>query len=564
MAAENFYLDNPDLKFLMEEFIDWEAIAKVKMDLGTDDCPFATAEEAKAAILEMMVDPIGTLAAQRIAPRAEEVDGIGCQFENGEVVFPEALKRNLKDLCDAQLMGLTLPLKFGGLNFPETVYMAAIEVISRADASLMNFFGLQGGIAATISHFASEELKERYLPGMATGELTGAMALTEPDAGSDLANVQTRAVGGFEAMQDPETGEWKLNGTKRFITNGCGDVILVLARSEDPDKKSGGRGLSFFLVEKGDAVKVRRIEDKLGIHGSPTCELYFDNATGYLIGKRGHGLARYTNWLMLAARLAVAAQAQGISEAAFKAAIKYANEREQFGKPIRQFPQVQSILLNMQVYTEAARTLLYATSEIVDLHQGAEAKGLKEEEKKYGKLADALTPIAKYYATEMANRMAYDAIQIHGGNGFMREYPVERLYRDARITNIYEGTSQIQINWAISRLVRGDLDDLLTGLAEQDYGPNLEELAARARQGFETLKEVQTFLHDKDVEYREWVAKFVVDMAIDVYVSFLFLAQARKWEHKRKIARKFISDMVPRCALNREYALSGEPMTVDA
>ena len=557
MAEENFYTDCPDLKFLMEEMIDWKKIIELKEGIGTEECPYEDADEAMAMYLELINDPIGTLAAQKIAPRAAEVDEIGCQYQDGAVVFPEPLQRNLKDLCDADLMGLTIGREYGGMGMPETFYTAAIEIISRADASLMNFFGLQGGIAETIEQFASDEIKEKYLPGMATGELTGAMALTEPDAGSDLANVQTRA-GGFEAMQDPQTGEWKLTGTKRFITNGCGDVILVLARSEDPEKKGGGRGLSFFLVEKGEAVKGRRIEHKLGINGSPTCELYFDNAPGYLIGQRGFGLARYTAWLMLAARLAVAAQAQGISEAALKASHKYADEREQFGKAIRSFPQVAALLQKMDVYTAASRALLYATSEIVDLHQGAERQGLKKEMKAYGRLADALTPMAKYYATEMANRMAYDAIQIHGGNGFMKEYPVERLYRDARITNIYEGTSQIQVNWAISRIVRGDLDTWIDELAEGPFADaGLASAAAEARG---QLAEVVAFLKDKDTTYREWVAPNVVDIAIDVIVAYLFLNQAEKDPSKQAFAQKFITDIGPRIGMNRTYAERAEPL----
>ena len=559
MASENYYTDCPDLKFLMESVVDWKRIVAHKENIGAEDCPYSTPDEAISTYLSMLEDPIGSLAAQRIAPRAVEVDDIGCQFKDGQVIFPEGLQRNLKDLCDAQLMGLTTATKYGGLNLPQTFYIAAIEMISRADASLMNFFGLQGGIAETIAHFATDDLKEKYLPRMATGEMTGAMALTEPDAGSDLANVQTKA-GGFEAMQDPVTGAWTISGTKRFITNGCGDVILVLARSEDPEKKSGGRGLSFFLVEKGPRVQVRRIEHKLGIHGSPTCELYFDNAPGYLIGKRGMGLARYTSWLMLAARLAVSAQAQGISEAALKAAQKYADEREQFGKPIKQFPQVSAILQNMEVYTEASRTLLYAVSQVVDLQQGAEHKGLPEE-KALTKLAEALTPMAKYYTTEWANRITYDAIQIHGGNGFMREYPVERLYRDARITNIYEGTSQIQIIWAISRLVRGDLDDMLQQLADRPVtDPELAPLAEQGRKALGVLREVVAFLQDKDGDYREWIAKHVVDIALDTYIALLLVPQAEKWEHKRGVLKKFVADMGPRIAMNRAYILNAEPV----
>ncbi|MBU0678918.1 MAG: acyl-CoA dehydrogenase family protein [Verrucomicrobia bacterium] len=551
MPGENFYTENKDLKFLMDEIIDWKAIVDLKEKIGDEECPYDDAEEAKATYLGMLEDPVGDIAAKRFAPRAEEVDTIGCQYKDGEVIFPEGLKRNLQDLMDAQLMGMTIPREYGGLQFPETVYTAAIEVVSQADASLMNFFGLQGGIAETIMEFASDELKQQYLPRMSTGEFTGAMALTEPDAGSDLAAVSAKA--DIEAEIDPETGMWHINGTKRFITNGCGDVILVLARSEDASRKSGGRGLSFFLVEKGDTVKVRRIENKLGIHGSPTCELYFDNSPAYLIGRRGMGLARYTAWLMLAARLAIGAQAQGIAEAALQESLKYAEEREQFGKPIRQFPQVAAMLANMRVYTEASRALLYATSEIVDLHQGAERRELKEETKAYGKLAEALTPIAKYYSTEIANKICYDAIQIHGGNGFMKDYPVERLYRDVRITNIYEGTSQIQVNWGISRLVRGDLNEYIAGLAEKvTRNP---ELKAEVDKAAAVLQECLAFLKEKDVGYRELIAPHAVDIFIDVAVGYLFLAQAEKWEYKVEVARKFIHDMAPRVEMNRQYTL---------
>jgi 3-(methylthio)propanoyl-CoA dehydrogenase len=559
----NFYTDNKDLKFIMEQVMDWPAILALKEKIGSEDCPYESVDEAKEAYLGMLEDPVGDIAANRFAPRAEEVDTIGCRCENGQVIFPEGLQRNLKDLCDAQLMGMTIPREYGGLEFPETVYTAAIEIVSQADASLMNFFGLQGGIAETIVEFATDELKAQYLPRMSTGEFTGAMALTEPDAGSDLAAVQTRAQGGMEAMQDPVTGQWKISGTKRFITNGCGDVILVLARSEDPAKKGGGRGLSFFLVEKSDRVKVRRIENKMGIHGSPTCELYFDEAPAYLIGSRGMGLARYTAWLMLAARLAIGAQAQGIAQAALSEAIRYANDREQFGKPIKAFPQVAMMLENMIVHTEASRAILYAASEVVDLNQGAEKTGDKEKQRAYGKIAEALTPIAKYFATEVANRVCYDAIQIFGGNGFMKEYPVERYYRDARITNIYEGTSQIQVIWAITRLVRGDLEPVLAAFGQKTYGDaELDAMQAEVRTVHAKLNEVLAFLKEKDVSYRELVAGHVTDLFIDVYASYLFIAQAEKWDYKRKIAARFIRVMGPRATMNATYGLNSKLETL--
>ncbi len=557
MADENFYTDNKDLSFIMDQVMDWESIVSIKEDLGSEDCPYENAAEAKATYLDMLADPVGELAANRIAQRAEEVDQVGCKLENGEVIFPEGLKRNLKDLCDAELMGMTIPREHGGLGFPETVYTAAIEVVSRADASLMNFFGLQGGIAETIAVFGSDELKEKYLPPMSTGEYTGAMALTEPDAGSDLAAVQTRA--GIEAMQDPITGEWKISGTKRFITNGCGDVVLVLARSEDPTKKAGGRGLSFFLVEKSERLKVRRIENKMGIHGSPTCELYFDETPAYLIGKRGAGLSRYTAWLMLAARLAIGAQAQGIAETALREAEKYADEREQFGKKIKEFPQVASMLTHMRLFTEASRALLYAASEMVDMHQGYEAKSMKAETRIYTKLTEAMTPIAKYYSTEVANKMCYDAIAIFGGNGFMKDYPVERLYRDVRITNIYEGTSQIQIGWALPRLIRGDLNDLLQKHHDTVYeDAELKTMHEQVNVALDTLHQCFDFLRDQDLEYREWVAQYLVDLFIDIYVSYLFLDQATKWDYKKNVARMFIREMKPRVVMNSVFVMENE------
>jgi len=558
----NFYTDNKDLKFIVEQMLDWSAIIEGREDFNSEDCLYENAEEAFATYKELLEDPIGEMAANKFAARAEEVDSTGCKCVDGEVIFPEGLKRNLKDLCDAQVMGLTIPMEYGGLGMPETAYAAAIEMVSQADASLMNFFGLQGGIAETISKFASDALKEKYLPLMSSGEYTGAMALTEADAGSDLAVVQTRAT--LRDGEDPDSGVWSINGTKRFITNGCGEVILVLARSEDPEKRGGGRGLSFFLVEKSDLVQVRRIENKMGIHGSPTCEIYFNDAPGYLIGKRGMGLARYTAWLMLTARLAIGAQAQGISEAALQEAVKYAKEREQFGQPIEEFPQVADMLTKMRIATEASRALLYAAAEYVDLHESAEEHGPKDMARKYKNLTNALTPMAKYYTTETANKMCYEAIAVFGGNGFMRDYPVERLYRDARITNIYEGTSQIQVAWAISRLVRGDLDELLDEyIVREDDSDELAALRQKVNAAREVLNECIEFLKGEHIDRRNLVAAEATDIFIDIYVSYIFLEQAKKWDYKLTVAKRFISDMLPRVTMNREYVLNKELLKLD-
>ncbi len=560
VTSENFYQDNPDLRFVMEQMVDWAAIFAMRGDTGHAEAPFDSVEEAREANLDMLSDPIGTIAAQRIAPRAEDVDRLGCRLENGQVIFSEPLQRNLDDLREAQLTGLTMDPAYGGIGFSKTFYSAAVELVSRADASLMNFFGLQG-IADTIQQFASDEIKNEILPDMASGLLSGAMVLTEADAGSDLSAVRTRSL--LEAEENPD-GDWTLTGSKRFITNGCGDVLLVLARSEDPAKYGGGRGLSFFLVTRGERVQIRRIEEKLGIHGSPTCEIYFDKAPARLIGRRGHGLTRYTAWLMAAARLGVAAQSVGISEAALREAEAYANDREQFGKKIAELPAVAVMLAEMRVATEASRALLYATSTFVDLQEGAEKLGLNVEEKKYGRAADLLTPMVKYYTSELCNMVTSTAIQVHGGNGFMKDYPVERLFRDARITNIYEGTSQIQVDWAVVRLVRGELTAILEPYAGRVWEDiELAELAERLHDSRPLLDQATACLKQRGPEYRDLMARRVVDMALDHYVGWLLLAQAEKWRYKRKVVRRFLADALPRLRMNHEIVMGDRTLDLE-
>lgn len=576
MPEENFYTDNEDLQFHLQHVVDLKSIAELKEDLTDPECQYDSIEEVVETYLDLLEDPVGVLAAQRIAPRAAEVDEEGCHFEAGVVTLPEGARLNLKDLVEADLMAMTLPARYGGLNFPATIYTAATEIISRADASLMNLFGLQG-IAETINLFASDELKDKYLPGFATGEFTGAMVLTEPDAGSDLTAVRTQAV------PEPGKDRFRLTGTKRFITNGCGDILLVLARSEDPQKYGGGRGLSLFLVEKDDTVSVRRIENKLGIHGSPTCEVYFNNSPGYLVGQRGRGLTRYVNWLMNAARLGVAAQSVGIAEAAFREARRYAREREQFGRPIEDFPAVKELLVRMRLDLETSRTLMYATAQAVDLEmllsekleeldrKSPEYRELRARRDLQAKAAEVLTPLSKYYASEKAIAVAGDAIQVHGGNGYMKEYPVERLYRDARITSIYEGTSQIQIDRALPRLLSGAFAPVLRVLAEQDYGAadlngfreTVTEAARSLHAAIDYVNEQQvtgptTGKQGKDVDYRNLTARLVCDMALDVYLSYRYLEQARYSERKRVVAAKFVRDMAPRIEMLRQYVMSGD------
>lgn len=568
MPSENFYLDNEDLRFQMKQRVNWAAILDARSLLGPEDAAFETVEDALETFLDLLADPVGSLAAQRIAPRAPEIDAEGCRLVEGDVVLPEGMKQNLKDLIEADLMGFCLPREYDGLGFPTTLYTAATEIISRADASLMNLFGLQG-IAETISRFADEELRARYIPKFSSGEITGAMVLTEADAGSDLMAIQTRAV------LDDETGLWKIRGTKRFITNGCGDVLLVLARSEDPRRFAGARGLSLFLVERSDRVKVRRLEEKMGIHGSPTCEIYFDDAPGHLIGRRGRGLTQYVNWLMNAARLGVAAQCLGIVEAAYREALDYARQREQFGKKILDFPPVAEMLVEIRTTLEAMRSLVYRTSEAVDLFEGYSSKlegmdrksslygEIRRRKDHFGQMAELLTPISKYYTSEAAIRLTSLALQVHGGNGYMRDYPVERLFRDARITNIYEGTSQMQIDRAFSKILKGGMNQLLEEKVRTEWpDKRLRSLAKRLEQGYQRFARCLKIVQDRryedpatgqevvDSAFRSLMARRLVDMSAELYMGYLLLEEARLWDHKLHVAAHFISEVSGRVLLH--------------
>jgi len=478
----NFYSDNNDIKFLFRH-VDLGTSAEISEEgfkfAGEFDHAQVDADEA-IQNYEMVVNSLGKLCAEFIAPRAEGVDREGNVLnENGAVTRARGVAEAIEKLGQAEVMGFTLPHRFGGLNFPTIVYSMAIEILSRADAALMNIFGLQG-IAETINAFASEEIKQKYLHDFSAGKVTGAMVLTEPDAGSDLQAVNLRA------FQDA-AGNWFLHGVKRFITNGCGEVLLVLARSE-PDR-SGGLGLSLFVCEPGSTVHIRRLEDKLGIHGSPTCEIFFDNTPCEIIGERQRGLVTYVMSLMNGARVGIAGQSMGIAEAAYRIARDYASTRKQFAMAIEKLPAVRDMLIDMKIAIEAGRALLYETSRVVDLEIGyakkletnppqdkAEAKKIKNESRKYRRYAAMLTPMSKYYCSEMCNSVAYDSIQVLGGSGYMRDYACERHARDARITTIYEGTSQLQVVAAVRGVCSGTAEKFMAEMAEQKYDSEVADL----------------------------------------------------------------------------------------
>ena len=452
----NNYKDTPELKARMNSPL-MERIVELKENFYTeaDKYDYAPADFADAMDnFERVLELTGSVCDEVIAPNAESVDREGSHCSGGRVQYSAGTAQNLKVMHQAGMSGFGLPRQYGGLNMPVTVFSAVGEMISRADASFQNVWGLQS-CADTINEFGSPEQKEKYLK-MASEGATMSMDLTEPDAGSDLQSVM------LKATEDPENGCWRLNGVKRFITNGDSDIHLVLARSEEGT--TDGRGLSLFIYDKRNGgVNVRRIEDKMGIHGSPTCELVFNNAKAELCGDRRLGLIKYVMSLMNGARLGIATQSVGIQDAAWREATAYAAERRQFGRTIDTFPAVYQMLAVMKSKIEASRSLMYETSRYVDIYKSldqiAKIRTLtpeeRQESKRYSRLADALTPITKGMTSEFANQNAYDSIQIHGGSGFMRDYTCERLYRDARITSIYEGTTQLQVVAALRYVTSG-------------------------------------------------------------------------------------------------------------
>lgn len=566
----NFFDDNEDLQFHFQHLPFGEIVPLRERDFAERELyPYAPenvadAVDSYARVLSML----GQLAAEFIAPRAPAVDEQGPLLQDGGVIYAPDTQEALKMLSQAGVMGFTLPRKYGGLNFPTVVYSMAIELVSRADASLMTLFGLQD-IAETINEFASEELKEKYLPRFSAGEVTGAMVLTEPDAGSDLQAVRTTAT------EDPAHGCWRLNGVKRFITNGGADVLLVLARSEPGT--TDARGLSLFLCEAQEGVRVRRLENKLGLHGSPTCELQFENAPAQLIGQRRRGLTRYVFSLLNGARVAIAAQALGIAEAAYEEALRFAEKREQFGKAIRNIPPVAEMLVNMRLEIEAGRSLLYETAWAVDMarelaHKMKDLPAEAREEKRrlrpqvtrFQRLASVLTPLAKYYLTEMCVRVANDALQVHGGSGYMKDYPVERLYRDARITTIYEGTSQLQIVAIIAGLLGGALRERLQEFATASYPAELEEWAKTLHRAQEQLLAAVEYVREKhEPDYTDLHARGLADAACDVYLGYLLLREAQRSERKALLARKFISTRGPQIEINTRRACSDDRLVLD-
>jgi len=568
----NFFTDNEDLQFLFDH-CDVAQVAAAQEDNFTQtDGPgseYAPTDAADAIdSYRRVLNIVGDVSANMVAPRAEQVDLEGNTLnEDGTVTLHEAVLKNIETLGRADLMGFTLPRKYGGLNCPNLIYTMAIEMVSRADGSLMNIFGLQG-IAETINAFASDEIKDEYLPGFAHGQYTGAMVLTEPDAGSDLQAVSLRA------WQD-EDGQWRLTGVKRFITNGCGEILLTLARSE-PELKDG-RGLSLFLSERGPRIKVRHLEHKLGIHGSPTCELVYDDAPAKLIGERQRGLITYVWSLMNGARVGIAAQSLGIAEAAFRVARKYAHTRKQFGVSIEKLPAVAELVTDMKIAIEAARALTYETSRYCDLENNNlrvlefntptdkdEHKQRKADSRQYKRITGMLTPMSKYYASEMCVRVTHDALQVLGGSGYMMDYPVERHVRDARITTIYEGTSQLQVLAAVRGVCSGAFERRTEEFEQHEYTDTLlQELKQKLVASKELVLKGIAAVKEQGGESMDLFGRKIVDSAIAVLVGYLFLQQAVANDRKKQVAKRFITSSLPTIRRDIEIICDGDRAPLD-
>lgn len=539
----NFYLDNSDLRHhlthpLMEKLVTMRERNYADAE-KYDYAPFNYADAMDS--YEKVLEIAGEISGEIVAANAESVDHEGPHVVDGRVVYAQGTQKNLDALIKAGLMGISIPRRYNGLNFSLVPYIMAADMVSRADAGFVNIWGLQD-CAETIYEFASEEQKAKYLPRVCAGE-TMAMDLTEPDAGSDLQAVM------LKATYNEEDGYWYLNGVKRFITNGDGDIALVLARSEEGTKD--GRGLSMFIYDKNDGgITVRRIENKMGIKGSPTCELVFKNARAELCGSRKMGLIKYVMALMNGARLGIAAQSVGVSEAAYREALAYAQDRKQFGKAIINFPAVYEMLSVMKAKLDASRSLLYETTRFVDLYKNWEDIGkeraleLEEraEMKAFQKLADAFTPLAKGMSSEYCNQNAYDCVQIHGGSGFMKDYACERIYRDARITSIYEGTTQLQVVAAIRHVTTGTYLSKIMEYEAAEINADLLPL----RQRLVAMREkyaaaVEKVTATKDNELIDFMARRLVEMAGNIIMGHLLLLDTTRNEKFAQSARVYIN-----------------------
>ena len=558
----NYYSDYPELEFhlhhpLMERIV--ELKERGYSDRETyDDAPvdFEDALENYNKVLEIA----GDIAANIIEPNSESVDLEGPHLENGRMIYASKTYENIEAMKKAGLTGVEMPRRYGGLNLPITVFTMISEIVSAADSSFQNIWSLQSCID-TLYEFGSEEQRQKYIPRVCAGE-SMSMDLTEPDAGSDLQRVM------LKATFDEKENCWRLNGVKRFITNGDSDIHLVLARSEEGTRD--GRGLSMFIYDKRDGgVTVRHIEHKLGIHGSPTCELVYKNAKCELCGSTRLGLIKYVMALMNGARLGIAAQSVGVSQAAYNEGLAYAKERKQFDTAIIDFPAVYDMLSRMKAKLDAGRAILYQTARYVDIYKAlddiARERKLTPEEraeqKKYTRLADAFTPLAKGMNSEYANQNAYDAIQIHGGSGFIMEYKSQRLYRDARIFSIYEGTTQLQVVAAIRYITNGTYLSIMKEMMERPICECAAPMRERIAKLIEQYEDALNYVKEQgNQDLQDFLARRLYEMTADIIMSILLLEDAtRAPELFKKSVNVFVRHAEAECAAHHAYIKAFKP-----
>lgn len=541
----NNYTDHPELKFELNHPLMKRIVELKERDFrDKDSYDYAPLDfEDTMDSYDRVLDITGEIAGTTIADNAEGVDLEGPHHEGDRVRYASGTADNLDAMVKAGLNGMTMPRRYGGLNFPITPYTMCAELVAASDAGFGNICSLQDCIE-TLYEFGNEDQHSRFIPRICAGE-TMSMDLTEPDAGSDLQSVM------LKATYSEEEGCWLLNGVKRFITNGDADLHLVLARSEEGT--TDGRGLSMFIYDKNSGgVNVRRIENKLGIHGSPTCELVYKNAHAELCGDRKLGLIKYVMALMNGARLGIAAQSVGISQAAYNEGLAYARDREQFGKAIINFPAVYDMLALMKAKLDAGRALLYQCARYVDIYKAlddiARERKLTPEERKeqknFSKLADSLTPLAKGMNSEYCNQNTYDAIQIHGGSGFMMDYPIQRYYRDARITSIYEGTTQLQVVAAIRYVTNGSYLAQAREFEQAEVSEAMKPLVARAKAMADKLEEATARVKEAgDAAFHDICARHLVEMAADVIMLHLLIhnatANAELFEKSARVYANF-------------------------
>lgn len=544
-----YYLDSPLMKRIVElkerDFADKDKFdyAPVSYDDAIEN-------------YKRIVDITGEVAKNVIEPNSESVDLEGPHLVDNRMVYASKTYENLDATRKAGLWGITMPRRFGGLNLPMTVFSMLSELVSAADSGFQNVWSLQSCID-TLYEFGTSEQQTKYIPRICAGE-TMSMDLTEPDAGSDLQHVM------LKATQDAD-GTWRLNGVKRFITNGDSDIHLVLARSEEGTRD--GRGLSMFIYDKRDGgVDVRHIENKLGIHGSPTCELVYKNAKAELCGDRRLGLIKYVMSLMNGARLGIAAQSVGLQQEAYDQAVDYARERKQFGEAIINFPAVYDMLSRIKAKLDASRAVLYQTSRYVDIYKTLEdisrerklTADERKEMKKYSRLADAFTPLGKGMTSEYANQSAYDCVSVHGGSGFIMEYKAQRLLRDARIFSIYEGTTQLQVVAAIRYITNGTYLNIMKEMLLEEVSEAVKPLLDRIAKCVDLYAEaVEKVKADNDQAEHDFLGRRLYNMTGDIILSLLLLNDSTKApEEFEKSANVFVRMAEEECIGSHAYIMN--------